>query len=765
MRLFKQWIVWRLEDTGAKKPTKIPYSPNSGRLASVTDPSTWATFEEAIQAASTTNWYSGIGFVLTDADPFAFIDLDDTEDVEAKDRQVKIYEEFDSYAERSPSGTGLHILVKGALPSGRKRASIEVYSSARYMTMTGDVFREGQIKDYNDLLNVLWEQMGQGKNNVQYYMGLDPEKETDLEVYNRACQAANGEKFYDLYNGNWETYYHSQSEADLALVDIIAFYSPNRVQISRIFRASALGQREKAKRDDYVNYMLNKCFDRMLPPVDVDSLRNKLNEIIENRKKEELEQAASLRNRIESQFSNEVPVDAPKPTSSIYQVPPGLVGEIAQFIYSQAPRPVPEIALAGAIGVMSGIVGRGYNVSSTGLNQYTLLLAPTGTGKEAIAGGIDKLFAKVLKTVPAASEFIGPAEIASSQAVIKFMSKGPTSFVSMVGEFGLYLQQMASHNAPPHLMGLRRFLLDAYGKSGKGKVLRPSIYSDKDKNTNCILSPSFSILGESTPEKFYEGLHEGLISEGLLPRFTIIEYHGDRPDFNPNHANVKPDDALVEKFASLCANALSLNSKGEVAEVAFSEEANRAFMQFNAHCDLQIKGSSEIKRQLWNRAHLKAMKLAALVAIGCNPIFPKIELDVATWALNIVSADVKNLLKKFNAGEIGVDNDETKQLAKVAAVCREYVLAGWHDVSKYCAEGQSVLHSEKIIPYSYIQRKLAAVAIFRKDRMGSSNSIKRALTTLIERGDLQALSPATLSKEYKTTAKAYMISNMQAFDL
>ena len=55
-------------------------------------------------------------------------------------------------------------------------------------------------------------------------------------------------------------------EADFALVDILAFYSHNKAQIARIFRASALGQRDKAKRNDYVNYMLNKCFDRILPP-------------------------------------------------------------------------------------------------------------------------------------------------------------------------------------------------------------------------------------------------------------------------------------------------------------------------------------------------------------------------------------------------------------------------------------------------------------------------------------------------------------------
>ncbi|WBF76866.1 hypothetical protein PSV3_00164 [Septimatrevirus PSV32] len=246
-------------------------------------------------------WYAGIGFVLTENDPYSFIDLDDTKgDQTALDRQIKIFNEFNSYAERSPSGSGLHIIVKGAIPSGRRRSFIEVYSSLRYMTMTGDVYRNAPINDCNELLNVLWGQMGQGSVAVAHYAGLAEAKETDEQVYNRAVAAANGDKFAELYAGKWEGMYASQSEADFALVDIIAFYTQNRAQISRMFRASGLGQRDKAKRDDYVSYMLNKCFDRMLPPVDVDGLRNKLDEAIA--KKEAADRAAALSQNSEQVF-------------------------------------------------------------------------------------------------------------------------------------------------------------------------------------------------------------------------------------------------------------------------------------------------------------------------------------------------------------------------------------------------------------------------------------------------------------------------------
>ena len=373
--------------------------------------------------------------------------------------------------------------------------------------------------------------------------------------------------------------------------------------------------------------------------------------------------------------------------------------------------------------------------------------------------------AQVIRTVPAAVDFIGPGEIASSQAVIKYMSKGPTSFVSLVGEFGIYLQQMASPNAPSHLMGLRRFLLDAYNKSGEGKVLRPSIYSDKEKNTSAVTAPAFTLLGESTPEKFYEGLHEGLIAEGLLPRFTTIEYRGERPPLNPYHIQAQPSFELIDRLSTVCAHALMLNSQHKAVHVQMTPEAKGLFDEFDRHCDLNINSSSaEVQRHLWNRAHIKAMKLAALVAVGCNPYDPIISIDGATWATNLIVADVRNLLDRFNAGEIGGDNEETKQLAELLKIIKDYILAPWSEVSRYKA-GSAQMHGEKVVPYSYLHKRATKLSTFRKDRIGETGALTRAIKTLTERGDIQQLSPKLANDNFKTSAQCFMISNANAFGL
>lgn len=758
MRLYKQWCVWRYEETDGDKPTKVPYSPTTNRLASVTDPSTWATFDEAVGAATANDWYAGIGFILSEADPFSFIDLDDTKgDAAALDRQLKIYSEFVSYAELSPSGKGLHIIVRGSVPNGRRRSFVEIYCKERYMTMTGNVYRDAPITDCNEALNALWSQMSSGNAAAAMYYGIAEAKEADAVVIARALGAANGDKFKLLHEGQWkEAGYASQSEADFAYVDIVAFYSQNRAQIARLFRTSGLGQREKAKRADYVNYMLNKCFDRMLPPVDIDGLRNQFEDAIE---------ASKRATKGTTEVQAVTPYTAPSISPTPYTAPPGLLGKLAEFIYEAAPRPVPEIALAGAIGLMAGIAGRSYNISGTGLNQYVLLLAPTGTGKEAIASGIDKLMNAVIRTVPAAAEFVGPAEISSAQALTKYMGKTSASFVSIVGEFGLMLSQMSAQHAPPHLLGLRRMLLDLYNKSGEGKLLRPTIYSDKEKNTQTITAPAFTLLGESTPERFYETLNESMISEGLLPRITCIEYAGERPQLNKTHLQAQPSFEVVEQLASLCATALTLNSQHKAIHVKTDENAQRIFEQFDKHCDSNINSADrEIRRHLWNRAHIKAMKLAALVSIGINPIEPVIDQHCANWALGIVVADVRNLLGRFDAGEIGIDNDETRQLAKLISCVKEYLSRPWSELEKY-KSGTAQLHNERIIPYSYVHKRLAVISEFKKDKMGASNAIRRSLKTMTERGDLQEISKATMMTNYKTSALCFMVAIPRTFGI
>lgn len=775
LQILNQWVNWRYEDKGGKKPTKIPYNPKNAKKADVTDSLTWGSFAEALTYLEhNPNMADGIGFVFTDEDPYAFIDFDAPEDMSPEemqkvyDRQMELFREFDSYSERSPSGNGLHIIVKGKILSGRRRSCIEIYSSERYATFTGNVFRESPIAERNELLNILYKRMGEGRNNSTaggFYANA-PQTEEDAEVIVHASSAANGEKFDALHTGRWQEYYQSQSEADFAYVDIIAFYTQNREQVSRIFRNSALGQRDKAKRDDYVNYMLNRCFDRMLPPVDIEGLRVQMEEALKRIK--EAEQPAEksyVINRTEPVVNTELQKIS---ESSPYTVPPGLVGDIARFIYEQSPRPVPEISLAGAISLVCGIAGRSYNISGSGINQYILLLAKTGTGKEAMARGIGKLMNEVGKTVPASKDFRGPGSIASPQALLKQFANKP-SFLTILGEFGIELQIMSSPHANDNKKGLMRTLLELYHKSGQGDTVQEMVYSEKEKNVAVITAPSLTLLGESTPETFYKALDETMIDSGLMPRFTCIEYHGQRPDLNPDHLEARPSFELIDKLSALCAHSLMLNSQNTAVTVKLDEAAQTMMDSFDRYITDEMRASDrQLKANLWNRVHMKALRLAATVAVGINPYNPIVDTNTASWAINVVLADVKNMLNRFDAGDVGENNEESKRLKEVVRVVREYMMKSWPEVAKYMGNDGVAVFSHKIVPWGYIQRRCVTLAAFKTNAgrpAHATDMVKKTVQILVERGDLAKIDHPTAMEMLGKPVNGYMVAVPRTFEL
>jgi hypothetical protein len=775
LRLLPNWLLWRLEYPNGpdKKPSKVPYQIN-GFKASVTNSNHWVTFEVAFSQLSL-GGYDGLGFVFTNTD-YSGIDLDDASTLADGspnpnyqadlNRQIKIAHEFDSYSETSPSGKGLHIIVKGKVADGKRTNYIELYPSGRFFTMTGQVHNNKPIKECQELLTLLWSQMG-GVLNSTPAIASQAEAQSDEEILNLA-RTHNASTFIDLEAGIWIGSYPSQSEADQAYLNIVAYYTNNKAQVERIFRKSKLMRDKVNTNKKYLPRSINTAFDQKVNLVNLEGLKNQFDAASSNGKTAAFDAEnggstpsavanGSVAQRLEPSPHKTSDVGS-NPTASTIIPPPGLMGEIASFIYASSPRPVPEVSLAAAIGLMAGICGRAYNISGTGLNQYVLLLAMTGAGKEAMAEGIDRLMAEIKMQVPTSTTFIGPSEISSGSALFKYLGNTSQSFVSLLGEFGLRIKQLSAPNANGAEVSLRRMILDLYNKSGNNRTLAASAYSKKEDSTNSVPSPSFSILGESTPEKFYEVLNEDMISEGLLPRFLLIEYKGGRVPNNENRSNVAPTISLITKLAALTAQCESVNHSNprRVMNVQADEAAAKFLYDFDKLADAKINGADkDVIRQLWNRAHIKVMKLAALVAVGENMIEPIINIHTVNWAADLVKNDISTITARFEAGEIGGNTYELNQSKDITKAIREYVERDFDYVKKYGAVQK--MHKDKIITSTYLSLKLSKIASFRNDRLGATAALKRSIQTLIDNGKLIAVSSIELSSKYDTTQKSYYV--------
>lgn len=782
MRFYRQWVVWRYEEQeDGKKPTKVLYNPNFNGHAAVNNKDTWVSFDEAVSAAvNNEDKWAGIGFVLTEEDPYCFIDLDDTSGLpnheELYERQDAYFKMFESYAELSPSGRGLHIIAKGSVERGRKRAQIEIYSSLRFMTMTGDVYRDAPIVEEDVKCKMLWNAMGGAAAVNAPKPTYREQTEDDERVTFRMFNAHNGDKAKNIYNGHWQQYVSSASEADQALFNIIVFYTKNKEQIVRIFQRSALGTRKKAYRQDYLERSIGLAFDNELPPVDHEGLLVLLDDmraaagalggaapLIGNDATPSDGVAATEPGRL-AQLDTAKPalVKILPPVNAEVIIPPGLVGDIALFVQASAHRPLAAASLVAGIGLVAGIAGRAYNVSGSGLNQYLLFLAPTGTGKEGINNGISKLVSAVENNgSPKVREFIGPGQIKSDSGLIKWIDKA-NSCLSIVGEFGLKLAEMTGERAPAHLKGIKSALMDFYSKSGRGQVLNATAYSDKDKVIAQIKSPNYCMIGESTQERFYEVIDEVMVYEGLLPRFTLFEFDGDLPTRNKNAGAAVPSVELVQLLGKLVSvvNSIEHGPKGPV-DVLFTPEADKLFDDFNTYCESFQRGphTNELLRGVWSRAWLKAAKLAATVAVGMNIEVPVITIETAQWATKIVADESSHMVDKFATGQIGMtqridDNAQHKAIVKV--------LHQWLITDKEAAVKAGVradMQFQGCIPHSPLMRRLASEQAFRRQNGSASLAVKTAIKLMLDNDEIRQLPTEDCIARFGTTAVCYMVSD------
>jgi putative DNA primase/helicase len=246
LKRLPNWVNWTIENRDGKD-TKIPINPKTGGQAQSNNSSTWATYDQALKCYKKceNERIQGIGFVPTNG--YVGVDLDHCRDPEAghiESWAQEIISQLNSYTEITPSGAGVRVWIKGTLPSqGRKKGNIEMYTTGRFFTVTGQHLEGTPIEIHhreNELRAIHSKVFGNGKKPKSgNSLSL-----SDVDLIKKAMAAANGDKFNQLWTGDFNNY-PSQSEADLALCLLLAFWTgkdPGR--IDSLFRQSGL-MREK----------------------------------------------------------------------------------------------------------------------------------------------------------------------------------------------------------------------------------------------------------------------------------------------------------------------------------------------------------------------------------------------------------------------------------------------------------------------------------------------------------------------------------------
>lgn len=793
-----------------------------GRLfnISVIAPGQWMTFEAAVELAernadTVTTWTNPqgvvitqtgftVGYILNAADPFTCVDLD-VKDASTHpnepdkwttaddfQRYMSIIHHLDSYTERSKSGKGIHIWVRGNIGKGFRRDGVEIYSQERFIISTGDAYVTKGIENREPLLLNMVHQMRPLAKVVE--LEELPEEADDWYILHVAANAANSDKFLKLFKGLWredEFGFPSQSEADLALMSMFTFYSQSNAQCRRLFRQSGLGKREKSIKDDkYINFTLKTIRDRQAREAHIEM--SALLQAAENVRQLAAEEIARLQGGVPPAASVEGPFGATAPrTVSPLQVPgtgepvatpapaeaqlaqlapvtpaairaaedglawpPGFVGALAQYIFNSSFLPIKEVSITAALGLMAGICGKAWHIPKSGLNLYIVLVARSAIGKEALHDGIAGVVNACLAKSPIFGNFVDFTEYASGPALIKACAHNQ-SFVNVSGEWGRRMKRIAGEDEREGPMTtLRTQMTNLYQKSAPRSIVGGIGYSSQENNIEALTSVAYSMVGESTPQTFYDSLTESMMEDGFLSRFLVIQYEGDRPAENANIIEY-PDDALVTYLCSMANKADISNTKGASMPVLRTEEAARLLSEFSTRSANNIRSTTdESRRQMWNRATLKALRLAGLLAVGDNFSNPVIQVEHAQWAIDLVLADIAIMKKRLEGGDVGL-NDSSRE-RKLVEVMKSYIAKPVPASYKI----PDAMREAGIVPRNYLQTRISRVSSFYKHKFGASKALDESLHQMIANGFIMEVKQDKLVEMYSHHGRAFRVLKM-----
>lgn len=795
MKQRPQWAV-----AGASKaPMAIDAN---GKLynVSVNQPSQWMEFEQACYLAwqhaklvtthvdskgrTITQTGLNIGYILNEDDPFTCIDLDvkdaashpDEPALWTKPEQFDFYwnivQQLQTYTERSRSGKGLHAWAEGKIGKGFKRDGVEIYSQERFIISTGDAVLHLPVENRQMMLTNMVSQMRPVSTSIE--LEELPEVEDDWYVLTKAISAANRDKFGALRAGNWvDLGFPSQSEADLAFMSMLTFYSESNAQCRRLFRGSALGQREKAvKNDVYLNRTLKIIRERQAREARID-----ISAIIASADLvTSLAQAATQPRSVVSLHTPEQqqvpPVPAPPEVIAASLTPvsegvveagrtkpwaPGMLGVICKFIYQNSMRPVKEVAEVGGIGLMAGLTGKAWHIPQSGLNLYVTLIAQSGVGKEAMHSGISAIVRACGAENPLFYKFVDFTEYASGPALTKACVVNPC-FVNVSGEWGKRMKQLADDHHSGPLQTLRTQMTNLYQKSGPQAIVGGIGYSSTDNNIASVAGVSYSMIGETTPQTFYNSLTESMMEDGFLSRFLIVEYTGDRPLEN-EHRLDSPDAAMVRALNNIGTQADMMISRNESQPVGRTEEAAALMQKFSLMCDSNINGNKdEAKRQMWNRAALNSMRIAAGMAVLNNHITPVITLEDVEWAQGKVMESIAIMGRRIEGGDVGTGDNSRER--KLVTILKEYLTKPIPASYKV----PDAMRLNSIVPRNYLQTRTNSASSFTGHRNGKNRALEESLQSLVADGYLMEVQKDKVVDGYGFHGKAYRILKLPDYD-
>jgi hypothetical protein len=304
--------------------------------------------------------------------------------------------------------------------------------------------------------------------------------------------------------------------------------------------------------------------------------------------------------------------------------PPGLVGDLYDWINATAGKPQPVLALAASltyVGALGGRLVRGPCGERT--NLYCLGVGPSCSGKEHARTQI-----KRLNRVAGITGLMGGEDVTSDAAIEMELSR-QKRVLYLWDEVGHMFGNIKASQGGSHKQAIIPMLMKLY--SSADKTYEGKSYADRqgDKARVAIDQPCLSLYGTTVPERLFDALDKKQLSDGFLSRCLLFE-----TTLNPRWSRERATqqdipDYLIDQVRPFATRAPSMVGDGSDGNIIAAQTVDPEEVDFTTPALAVIKAMDDLSHDaavshnkkgsgfdsLWGRAPQNATKIALTLAM------------------------------------------------------------------------------------------------------------------------------------------------------
>lgn len=318
--------------------------------------------------------------------------------------------------------------------------------------------------------------------------------------------------------------------------------------------------------------------------------------------------------------------------------PPGILGQVVQWINATSRKPQPQFAVQAAIAFCATVMGRRYCTDQRNWpSLYLLNVGKSASGKEHGKWAVEHLLEAC-----DLGHLIGPASYTSDSGVLSALHRQP-SHVTIIDEFGKVLEA-ASIKHSARAASAMKSLMEAWGRCDG--TMRPQGYStfgmsqrDAEKmEDRQVRNPALTLLAMTTPETFFESIGSAAARDGFLNRFLIVESDIGRQVGQASGRAPVPDSVIdwakeIHAHQGLADPDIAAGLAAVPKMVTIYKDATALFDAFERECiDLMNDHDADGLAEMFGRCNEIAMKLALVVAVASG--WGAVNAEHAQWAID-----------------------------------------------------------------------------------------------------------------------------------